>query len=45
MKKYSDPEIDLICFDIDEATNFGGGDNEQPIEDFSEPGNKLGIDW
>ena len=45
MKKYYDPEIELISFDVDDRTNFEGGDNDQPIEDFSEPTAKFGFDW
>lgn len=47
MKKYIDPEIDLIAFDIEDRTNegFGNGDNDFPIDNFSEPGTKWNFGW
>lgn len=46
MKKYFDPELEIVSFDVADRTNgFGGGDNEFPIDEFSENGDKFGIHW
>lgn len=45
MKKYNAPEMEIVRFDVTDAVNFGDGDNEQPIDGFSEDGGKMYIPW
>ncbi len=36
MKRYTDPELDIVCFETDDVTNFGGGEGpDVPSEELS----------
>ena len=50
MRKYSDPEIRFITFDVTDSVNFGGGegggfDPSNPNDSNIYNGKKITIDW
>ena len=44
MKRYTDPEMEIVCFEIDDVTNFDDGDENE--FSFNDDGKNAGsIDW
>lgn len=46
MKRYCDPEIEVVCFDAADVTNFGDGDNPDfPADDLSNTSKSYFPQW